>query len=162
MLTMHSLHLHQNTPAAIVALFIVALAGCASQLPAFTEHHRHTIGEQDLQSLSFAVSTPIVFKSLRVLDPVAVKDKNIFSPSGHRFVELSDTATGRLVEQGEGTLIVDFGRGLVLTFARRSSDGIYATAGWGTYTIEGERYDIVVGIISGNDIELRVKQYPLQ
>jgi hypothetical protein len=146
----------------ILVLVVLALAGCATNYPSFSEHQRQTIGEQDLQSLAFTISTPITFKSLRVLDPVPEKDKHLFSPSGYRFVDLAETTVGRLVGQGQDWLAVDFGRGIVLTFSRRSSDGVYATAGWGTYTIEGERYDIVVGIKSGVDIELCVKPSPIR
>lgn len=147
-------------PARIVVCCLFAalfITGCATQLQPLTENYRTRIGEQDVRSLTLLLSYPMVFKSVRELDPVPEAEKHIFSQTGYRYIKVSDTSRGRVVAQGEGWLSVDFGRGIVLTFNRRDRDGVYATPGWGTYTIEGERYDIVVGILSGADIELRIK-----
>ena len=135
----------------------LVIAGCASQLPPLTETYRSLVGEHDIRTVALYPSIPIVFKSVRELDPVPQEEKNVFSPTGHRLIEISDTTSGRVVAQGEGWLSVDFGCGIELTFTRRSTDGVYAMPGWGTHTIEGERYDLVVGVLSGADIELRIK-----
>ena len=76
--------------------------------------------------------------------------------SGHRLLSIDQTTPGRVIAQGSGWVSVDFGQGIVLTFNRRAEDGIYARTGWGTISIVGDRYDIIVGVLSGNDIELRV------
>lgn len=133
------------------------LAGCASGFRSFTENYRSTIGDKDLHTLVLRVSTPIQFKSMRELDPVPEKEKNLFSSAGYRYHEVSDTTSGRVIGQGDGWITVDFGGGIVLTFNRRPADGVYAMPGWGTHTIQGERYDIVMGVLSGTDVELGIK-----
>ena len=142
-----------------VSLFVLtvfALAGCATRFPLFTEGHRKNAGEHDIRSLVLHVSSTLEFRSLRELDPVV--EHTPFKKSGIRILEIKDTTPGRILDQGDGWLSVDFGQGIVLSFARRASDGVYATAGWGTITIGGERYDIVAGIMSGEDVKLRIGQ----
>ena len=139
-------------PSRLLCLTLVALAGCATQLPSFTEAYRRHVGEQDIRSLVLHVSIALEFLSLRELDPVV--ENTPFKKSEHRILQIDDTTPGRILAQGEGWLSVDFGQGIVLTFARRESDGVYATAGWGTLTIGGDRYDIVAGILSGKDVTL--------
>lgn len=138
----------------LLVLAVIALAGCASRLPLFTEAYRKNVGEQDIRSVALHVSSTLEFRSLRELDPVT--ENTPFKKSGHRTLELSTATPGQILSQGDGWLSVDFGQGIVLTFTRRASDGVYTTAGWGTMTIGGERYDIVAGIMSGEDVELRI------
>lgn len=135
-------------------LAALLLAGCASSLPFFTESYRRSIGELDMQTLVFHVAATVEFRSVRALD--TVKTKSVFAGTGHRILQITETTPGRIAGRGDGWLSVDFGEGIVLTFGRRARDGVYATAGWGTLTIQGERYDIAVGIMSGNDLELRI------
>jgi len=139
-------------PSRLLCLTLVALAGCATQFPSFTEVYRRSLGEQDIRSLVLHVSSALEFRSLRELDPVV--ENTPFKTSGHRILQIDDATPGRVLAQGEGWLSVDFGQGIVLTFARRESDGVYATAGWGTLTIGGDRYDIGAGILSGKDVTL--------
>ena len=138
----------------LLSLSLVALAGCASQFPLFTEAYRKNAGDQDIRSLVLHVSSTLEFRSLRELDPVA--ETGPFKRTGHRFLQINDTTLGRIIAQGEGWISVDFGQSIVLTFSRRDTNGEYATAGWGTVTIGGERYDIVAGIMSGQDVALRI------
>jgi hypothetical protein len=138
----------------LLVLILSALAGCSAPFPLFTEAYRKHVGEQDIRSLVLHISSTVEFRSLRELDPVV--EDTPFKKSGHRILEISTSTPGRIHAQGEGWLSVDFGQGIILAFARRAGDGVYATAGWGTITIEGERYDIVVGIMSGENVELRI------
>jgi len=140
-----------------VALLLAAalVGGCASESPLLTESYRTTVGEHDLQSLVFHVSAAVEFRSLRQLD--SLQDAGPFRKTGHRSLLINETTSGRIMALGEGWLAIDFGEGIVLRFARRASDGVYATPGWGTVTIQGERYDLVVGIMSGKDVVLRVR-----
>jgi len=144
-------------PHSYFVAFLIAAAlvgGCASEFPLLTESYRTTVGEQDLQSLVFHVAATIEFRSLRQLD--SVQETGPFRKTGHRSLLVNTSTPGRIVAQGDGWVAVDFGEGIVLRFARRASDGVYATPGWGTVTIQGERYDLVVGIMSGDDVKLRV------
>ena len=144
-------------PHAYIVVFLIAgalLGGCASEFPFFSESYRTVVGEQDLQSLVFYVSSTIEFRSLRQLD--SVQQTGPFRKTGHRSLGITQTTPGRILAQGDGWVTVDFGEGIILSFARRASDGVYATPGWGTITIQGERYDLAVGIMSGEDVELRV------
>ncbi len=145
------MRLMRNLPLLVLTVF--ALAGCAAQYPMFTEVYRKNAGEQDIRSLVLHVSSTLEFRSLRELDPIV--ENTPFKKSGHRFLQIDGTTPGRILAQRDGWLSVDFGQGIALTFTRRDSDGVYATAGWGTITIGGERYDIMAGIMSGKDVELR-------
>jgi hypothetical protein len=92
------------------------------------------------------------FRSLRELD--LSKEKNPFKKDAHRYLKLALADSGKVVAAGKGWITVDFGRGILLAFNSRGSDSVYTTRGWGTVTIEGERYDIMVGVMSGNDVAL--------
>jgi hypothetical protein len=138
----------------VILLATTLLTGCASQLPFFSESYRQQVGERDIQALDFRVPATIEFRSVRVLD--TAKTRNVFSGTGHRILKITDATPGRLIGKGDGWMSVDFGNEIILTFSRRARDGVYAMPGWGTLTIRGDRYDIAVGIMSGNDLELHV------
>lgn len=128
---------------------VTAFAGCASSYPPFTESLRTTT---DLKSTRFYVGTTVEFRSVRQLDKV--DEQGPFRQDGRRYLRIEKADPGRAVAQGEDWIAVDFGKGIVLTFTRTSPSGAYRTRGWGTYTIEGERYDMMVGVLSGSDIPL--------
>jgi hypothetical protein len=138
----------------LVPLFI--LAGCAANFPSLTENFRSRLGEQNLANQVFHVSAPMDFHSVQLLDSVITRDGSYRRLK--RILQIGRETPGRLVDQGQDWVKVDFGQGIALTFARRANDGVYATAGWGLISIAGIRYDIVVGILSGADIELRVRE----
>ena len=131
----------------------IVLAGCATSLPTFTESVRQTAQAEGLHTLVLHVANTMEFRSLRALDPSV--EEGPFKKDPHRYLTLALTDSGTVVAAGNGWIRVDFGRGILLTFNARGNDGIYAMPGWGTVTIEGERYDIVVGILSGTDVVLR-------
>jgi hypothetical protein len=146
------MHLMRNS--IIFLIFGLFWAGCATSLPFFTESYRAKVGEQDIHTLQYHIATTVDFKSLRELDPVV--EKGPFAKSGHRFLQITDTTPGRLLGKGNGWLSIDFGQGIVLTFNRRALDGVYVMSGWGTISIAGERFDIIVGVLSGSDLELHI------
>lgn len=131
----------------------IFLIGCATTLPTFTEEFRRTAQADGLDALVLHVGTSMEFRSLRELDPSS--EKGPFKKDSHRYVKLSLTDSGRVVTAGDGWITVDFGRHILLTFHAWGTDSIYTTRGWGTISIEGERYDIVVGVLSGSDVVLR-------
>lgn len=134
-------------------LAVILLTGCATTLPTFTEGVRQTVQADGLQTLVLHVATAMEFRSLRELDPS--NEEGPFKKDAHRYLKLALTDSGKVVEGGNGWIRVDFGRKILLTFNSRGSDSVYTTRGWGTVTIEGERYDIVVGVLSGYDVALR-------
>jgi hypothetical protein len=135
------------------ALAAIVIIGCATTLPTFTESIRREIEADGLDTCVLHVGTSMAFRSLRELDPS--HEEGPMKKDPHRYVKLSLTDTGRAVAGGNGWITVDFGRGILLTFNARGQDSIYTTRGWGTVTIEGERYDVVVGVLSGSDVTLR-------
>lgn len=132
------------------------LTGCAANFPNLTENYRSRLNERELHTLILHPSTAVEFRSLRTLD--SVMEEGRFKRLVQRTLRIDRETPGRVVAQGKEWVSVDFGEGIILTFARRPRDSVYATPGWGTVTIAGERYDIVVGILSGVDIELRIRQ----
>jgi hypothetical protein len=90
-------------------------------------------------------------RSLRVLEPL--DDKGPFKNDGHRYLSVAATDSGRIQTQGPGWIAVNFGRGIILRF-ERSANGAYTMPGWGTVTVEGERYDLLLGVLSGKEISL--------
>jgi hypothetical protein len=135
------------------AVAAVLIIGCATTLPTFTESVRREVQADGLDTCILHVGTSMEFRSLRELDPST--EEGPMKKDPHRYVKLSLTDTGRAVAGGNGWITVDFGRGILLTFNARGNDSIYTTRGWGTVTIEGERYDIMVGVLSGSDVTLR-------
>jgi hypothetical protein len=135
------------------AIAVIVFVGCAATLPTFTESARQTVQADGLQTLVLHVATAMEFRSLRELDPSV--EKGPFKKDSHLYLKLDPADSGRVVAGGNGWIRVDFGRGIVLTFSCRGIDSVYAIPGWGTVTIEGERYDIAVGVLSGNDVALR-------
>jgi hypothetical protein len=140
----------------LLLISFVVLSGCASRFPSLTEDYRKKVAEQDLPSLTFYVSNPVQFQSVRALD--SLMDGKSFQRMIRRVLTITKETPGHVISQGQDWVSVDFGGGIMLTFARRTRDAVYATAGWGTISIEGERYDILVGIMSGADIELKIGQ----
>jgi hypothetical protein len=138
----------------LLLLTAILLAGCAASTARFTETSREKVGEQDLRSLVFHVASAVEFRSLRLLDTL-IDDAQV-KKAVQRLLRIDHETQGRILSQGDGWIAVDFGQGIVLRFQRRDRDGVYATAGWGTVTIAGERYDISVGILTGTDIELQI------
>jgi hypothetical protein len=135
---------------------IFLLNGCAVHFPELTENYRARMSESELHALILHVSHPVEFRSIRALD--SLMDEGKFKKMVQRTLRIDRETPGRIITQGENWVSVNFGQGIVLTFARRQTDSVYATAGWGTITVDAERYDIVVGILSGVDIDLRVRQ----
>jgi hypothetical protein len=124
------------------------LLGCASSFVPFTEDIRSTA---DPSTAVLHLPSSMSFRSLRVLEPL--DDKGPFKNDGHRYLRVAASDTGRIQAMGSGWITVNFGRGIILRFERTAS-GEYTMPGWGTVTINGERYDVMLGIISGEDIRL--------
>jgi len=124
------------------------LLGCATSFAPFTENTRSTL---DLSTAIFHLPSRVNLRSLRILEPL--EDKGPFKSDGHRYLTIAASDSGRIQAQGPGWITVDFGRAIVLRF-ERSVSGEYVMPGWGTVTIDGERYDLMMGMLSGKEVRL--------
>ena len=113
------------------------LIGCGTSFPPFTEDSRTTI---DLPSAVFHLSAKVNLRSLHILEPLDTKGpvQERRTPVPDRLPNPTRAAS---LAQGAGWITVDFGRGIILRF-ESTDKGTYATPGWGTLTVEGERYDV--------------------
>ena len=127
---------------------VALLFGCAATFAPFTESSRTTI---DLSSAVFHLSSQVTLRSLRVLEPLDTKGP--FKNDGHQYLTVAPADTGRALAQGAGWITVDFGRGIILRFERTDA-GTYAMPGWGTLTVDGERFDVMLGMLSGKEVLL--------
>ncbi len=133
----------------LAGVLLVFLSGCASTYGTFTEVIRTGI---DLSTVRFYIGTTLDFRSLQILDPV--EEKGPFKQDGRRYHTVARTDPGKAVAMGADWLSVDFGRGIVITFTRNPASGEYTMPGWGTFTIDGDRYDLMVGVLSGTEVPL--------
>jgi len=145
--------MHTSLLRSLPIVAAILMIGCATTLPTFTESVRRGVEANGLDTCVLHVGTSMEFRSLRELDPS--NEEGPLKKDPHRYVKLSLTDPGKAVAGGNGWITVDFGQGILLTFNARGNDSIYTTRGWGTITIEGERYDVVVGVLSGSDVILR-------
>ncbi len=136
----------------ILALMI---SGCAPSYAPFTDEVRMT---RNLTDCVFHIAVDTEFRSVGILEPL--DDKGPFKKDGHRYLRVSTADQGRAVAQGEDWITVDFGTGIVLRFQRAGPGNSYVMPGWGTITIQEERYDIQIGVLSGTDIELLWEPLP--
>lgn len=134
---------------ALAGVSLLFLSGCASTYVPFTEDIRTGT---DPSTVRFYVGTTLDFRSLRVLDPT--DEKGPFKQDGRRYHTVARTDPGKAVAMGAYWLSVDFGRGIVITFTRNPASGVYTMPGWGTFTIDGERYDLQAGVLSGTEVSL--------
>lgn len=132
-------------------LLAMVLSGCATPYQPMTQVHRES---GDLTHTVFHVSSQIVLRSLRVLSKP--DSGTPFRSDGHRYLIVDESTPGRIVAQGPDWLAIDFGQGIVLRFEKSAADD-YRMPGWGTLTVEGERYDVQVGILSGMDVKLLIE-----
>ncbi|HSQ74075.1 MAG TPA: hypothetical protein VLT13_00865 [Bacteroidota bacterium] len=136
---------------ALLILFLstALLTGCGASFSPFTQDVRttHTLAE-----CVFHIGTNVEFRSLRVIEQLDTT--GFFKNDGRRYLLLTTEDPGKAIAEGDDWISVDFGRGIVLEFRRSGPAGVYATPGWGTTTIGEERYDIQVGMLSGNAIQL--------
>lgn len=144
--------MHNHPRTLLLPLLCAILAGCGTTLPTMTESFKSGLSEEEIQNLSFFVSAEITFRSVRELENF--NDEGPFKRDRRRTLSLQKEKPGRAIGSGEGWVTVDFGDEIVLQFRRNQVNGTYSTPGWGTTTIRGERYDIMVGVMSGQEVRL--------
>ncbi len=145
-------HRHVRFFFAASAWLVLAAGGCGSSGPVFTEEFRRSLTNEEIRGMRFYVATPMDFRSLRELEEFV--DDGPFKRDRHRVIHLAETDPGVVVASGFDWLTIDFNKGFTLTFRHDPTDGGYSMPGWGTITIAGERYDIRVGVLSGERISL--------
>ncbi len=135
-------------------LAILFLAGCGgTKYSTMTEDYRQALGPEDLARTNFYVSNRVEFVSLKKGEIVG---DDIFKREVKKTITIEPDSPGRLVASGQGWLNVEFEGRVTLTFRWDPVSERYLTPGWGTMTIQNERFDIKQGVLTGGYIELLV------
>jgi hypothetical protein len=139
----------------ISSMFLaVALFGCAaSNLTTMNKEIRDSFTGSDLEKKAFYVETAMEFVSLRKGEIIG---EDIFKYEKKKTFRVESDTPGHVVASGPEWLAIDFGNGIVLNFRRHATDNVYRTEGWGTVTIQGERFDIKLGVLAGTYVDLLV------
>ena len=133
-------------------ILVSFLSGCTtSNMTRVTKDIRESLTGSDLDSTAFYVATAMDFVSLKKGEIVG---EDIFKYEKKKTLKIEETTPGRVVASGPEWLTIDFGNGIVLNFRRHASDDVYRTEGWGTVTIQGERFDIKLGVLAGTYVDL--------
>src|SRR5512143_3564946 len=82
--------------------------------------------------------------------------EDIFKREVKKTYTVATDSPGKLVATGPQWLTVEFGGGVMLTFRWDPVSEKYLTPGWGTVTIQDERFDIKQGILAAGYVELLV------
>jgi hypothetical protein len=135
------------------------LSACTpSNMTRVTKDIRESFTGSDLDSTAFYVAVPMEFVSLKKGEIVG---EDIFKYEKKKTFKIEESTPGHVVASGPEWLAIDFGNGIVLNFRRHAADDVYRTEGWGTVTIQEERFDIKLGVLAGTYVDLvmpRVKQ----
>ncbi len=118
-----------------------------------TEDYRQALSPADLARTNFYVSSRMDFVSLKKGEIVG---SDIFKREVKRTLTIEPDSPGRLVAAVQQWLNVEFDGGVLLTFRWDPVSERYLTPGWGTVTIQNERFDIKQGVLVGGYIELLV------
>lgn len=138
----------------MLLLTTLFLAGCAGpRYSTMTEDYRQALGPEDLARTNFYVSSKVDFVSLKKGEIVGT---DIFKREVKKTITVEPDSPGRLVAAGQGWLNIEFDGGVLLTFQWDPVSERYLAPGWGTVTIQNERFDVKQGVLSGGYIELRV------
>jgi hypothetical protein len=139
-------------------LFLIPLLlfGCgASEYSRMTEDYRQALNADELGRASFFVAYRLDFVSLKKGEIVG---DDIFKREVKRTLVVETDSAGRVVASGPQWLTVEFNEGILLTFRWDPISEKYLTPGWGTITIQNERFDIKQGVLSGGYVELLVRK----
>jgi hypothetical protein len=139
-------------------LFLVPLLlfGCgASQYTTMTEDYREALSTEELSNTAFFVSTRMDFVCLK---PGEIVGEDIFKREVKKTILVDPDSAGRVIASGPQWLTVGFNGGVVLTFRWDPMSQAYLTPGWGTVTIQNERFDIKQGVLTGGYVQLLVRK----
>jgi hypothetical protein len=120
-----------------------------------TEDYRQALTPEELGKIDFFVGSRMDFVSLK---PGEIVGEDIFKREVKKTIILDTDTPGRLMTSGPGWLTVEFHQGVILTFRWDPVSEKYLTPGWGTVTIQNERFDIKQGVLTGGYVGLQVKK----
>lgn len=142
--------------AGLLLLAALAAPGCGPGLPTFTSDLREGRTVQDLQQLQFFVSADVELVSQK-------KGKLVGEPPFQTELKtrllVSRETPGAIVAAESGWLVIDFGQGILLTF-RIADNNTYVMPSWGSVTVDGERFDVNMGVLAGTHIVLHYRPAP--
>jgi hypothetical protein len=142
--------------AAVTMVISLTTPGCGSGLPAFTAEIREGRTIDELRQFEYFVSADVELVSQR-------KGKIVGEPPfqqeiKNRYMITRDTP-GTVVAAEATWMVVDFGQGILLTF-RLADNKSYVMPSWGSVTVEGERFDINMGVLAGTHVVLQYRSVP--
>ena len=105
----------------------------------------------ELQQTEFHLGAAMEFVSLKKGQIVG---EDLFKHEERKTFKIEPATPGKLVASGPNWLSVAFNEGILLTFRADPADGVYKTPGWGTVTIQDERFDVKQGLLAGGSVEL--------
>jgi hypothetical protein len=140
----------------VFALLFLAACG-SSNLTLFTEEVRQSFTGNQLQDTEYFVAIEMEFISLKKGEMVG--DDPIFRQEFKKTFKIKEDTPGKVVKAGDGWLTVQWPDSIFLTFRKNTSTGVYQTPGWGTVTIQDERFDINMHVMAGRTVDLIVKKY---
>jgi hypothetical protein len=135
----------------------LVLGGCASsEFTQFTETVRQSFTGDQLNATEYFVSIEMEFISLQKGEIVG--DDVFFKREIKKTHKIAENTPGKKIRAGDGWLTIEWPDSIFLTFARNPSTGVYQTPGWGTVTIQNERFDINLHVMAGRNVDLVVKR----
>ena len=151
---------HRRTAAGIagtvVFLAAITLQGCGPGLPPYTANLITGQTLDGLREFQFFVSADVELISQRkgklVGEPPFQKEEKT------RYIVSRETP-GTIVAAEATWMIVDFGQGILLTF-RLADNNTFVMPSWGSVTLNGERFDVNMGVLAGTHIVLHYRTAP--
>ena len=151
---------HHRTAARLAGtvLFVAAitLPGCGPGLPPYTANLITGQTVDGLRQFQFFVSADVELISQRkgklVGEPPFQKEEKT------RYVVSRETP-GTIVAAEAAWMVVDFGQGILLTF-RLADNYTFVMPSWGSVTLNGERFDVNMGVLAGTHIVLHYRPAP--
>jgi hypothetical protein len=139
-------------------LALLLLVGCSSSgLVTLSEEMRRSMGLPVLQRSEFYLDVPMQFVSLRKGEIVG---DDIFKYEKKKKFFVDPDTVGKLVDAGPRWVTVEFNDGIRLTFQWDPVEDAYRTPGWGTITVQGERFDVQQGVMAGRFVNLLIRPPP--
>jgi hypothetical protein len=141
---------------ALLFMATISLQGCGPGLPPYTANLVTGQSVDELRQFQFFVSADVELVSQRkgklVGEPPFQKEEK------NRYV-ISRETPGTIVAAETTWMVVDFGQGVLLTF-RLADDRTFVMPSWGSVTLNGERFDINMGVLAGTHIVLHYRPAP--
>ena len=139
-----------------MSLVLLLLSGCAaSEFAEMTEEYRQALSSEELTNTVFFLSSRMDFVCLK---PGEIVGEDIFRREVKKTIIVDTDSAGRVIASGPQWLTVGFNGGVVITFRWDPVSQLYLTPGWGTVTIQNDRFDIKQGVLTGGYVRLLVRK----